>query len=73
MVHSLILLQKMKLAHDFRLVKTRKWPLRGHCLALPGRRQRITLKRENNFGVGGITGYGLLTEGQTDVEVEIVF
>ena len=38
------------------------------------------LKKEKNFGSGGITGYGLrityglrVTDGQTDVEFEIVF
>ena len=57
-------------------VWTKKCPLRGHCLAPPGRRQRITLKREKNFGVGRITDNGItdnVTEGQTDVEFEIVF
>ena len=47
---------------------TRKYLLRGYCLAPPGRRQRITLKRE-------ILGWAELqiTDGQTDVEIEIVF
>ena len=69
------------LFETFAILNTRKCPLRGHCLAPPGRRQRITLKREKNFGSGGITGYGLritdyglrVTDGQTDVEFEIVF
>ena len=53
---------------DFYL--TRKCPLRGHCLAPPGRRQRITLKREKNFGLAELWVTG---DGQTDVEFEIVF
>ena len=60
----------------FALVLTRKCPLRGHCLAPLGRRQRITLKREKNFGSGGITDYLRILDsgdGQTDVEFEIVF
>jgi len=40
---------------NFQIIDTRKCPLRGHCLAPPVRRQRITLKREKNFGAGGIT------------------
>ena len=55
---------------------TRKCPLRGHCLAPPGKRQRIMLKREKIFGTGGITDNGItdyVTDGQTDVEFEIVF
>ena len=49
--------------------------LRTYFLAPPGRQERITLKREKNFGAGGITDNvtELLTEGQTDVEFEIVF
>ena len=68
----------LKVSTGVNFLVTRKCPLRGHCLAPPGRRQRITLKREKNFGVGRITDeitdYGLqVTEGQTDVEFEIVF
>ena len=51
---------------------TRKYPLRGYCLAPSGRRQRITLKREKILGAGGITD-NVITDGQTDVEIEIVF
>ena len=60
---------------EVEIVCTRKCPLRGHCLASPGRRQRITLKREKIFGSGGITDNVTVnvTEGQTDVEFEIVF
>ena len=58
-----------------KLKHTRKCPLRGHCLAPPGRRQRITLKKEKNFGSGGIMGYGgrRTGYGQIDVEFEIGF
>ena len=61
---------------SFEICITRKCPLRGHCLAPPGRRQRITLKREKIFGAGGITDNvtdNVITEGRTDVEFEIVF
>ena len=56
----------------FTFMYTKKCPLRGHCLAPPGRRQRITLKREKKFWAGGITELRV-TEGRTDVEFEIVF
>ena len=60
-----------------KLKYTRKYPLRGYFLAPPGRRKRVTLKREKK--IFGQTDYrpqidhGLTTNEQTDMEVEIVF
>ena len=45
---------------------TRKYPLRGYCLAPPGWRQRITLWREKILRAGGISlRYGLGKDRQT--------
>ena len=56
-------------------IYTRKYPLRRYFLAPPETRQIITLKRDKIFF--GHTDYGpRITDhwdGQTDVEVEIVF
>ena len=51
---------------QFEFVTTRKCLLPGHCLGPPGRRQRITLKREKIFGAGGITDNGITDDGITD-------
>ena len=47
------------------ILHTRKCPLHGHCLAPPGRRQRITLQREKILGRAGLRITELRMDRQT--------
>ena len=54
---------------------TRKYPLRGYCLAPPGGAAEDNVEERENSEVTQflVTGYVLRTDGQRDVKVEILF
>ena len=59
---------------------TRKYPLRGYCLAPPGKAAEDNVEERENSEITQflVTGYGYVrtdvrTYGQRDVKVEILF